>query len=98
MTTISVRADVIESAGLSASDVAAWSQASPPKQASFQSATAAVSDFLSRGVTLLGRLPEPRRRSDVQRDAAAAIKEVLASVREDYLGAHVIELYERLTN
>jgi thioesterase DpgC len=98
MTTISVRSDVIESAGLSAADVTAWSHAAPSHHASFQSATAAVADFLSRGVELLGRLPEPRDRSDAQRDAATAIKELLASVREDYLRVHVIDLYKRLTN
>jgi thioesterase DpgC len=98
MAPISVRTDLIESAGLSAADVAAWSQAEPPQQASFPAATAAVADFLSRGVELLGRLPEPRDRTDPECDAATAIKAALTSVREDYLGAHVVELYERLTN
>jgi (3,5-dihydroxyphenyl)acetyl-CoA 1,2-dioxygenase len=98
MTMVSVRIDVIESAGLSGADVAAWSDSGPPQQASFQSATPAVADFLSRGGELLGRLPEPRDRTDPQRAAATAIKEVLASVREDYLGAHVVDLYKRLTN
>jgi thioesterase DpgC len=98
VTTISVRTDLIESAGLSAVDVAAWSESAPAGQATFETAAASSGEFLGRGLELLSRLPEPRERADRERAAASAIHESLTEVREDFLSRHVTELYQRLTN
>jgi enoyl-CoA hydratase/carnithine racemase len=98
VTTISVRTDVIESAGLSRADVAAWTQAAPTEHDLFDAAAQSAAQFLERGVELLGRLPEPRERSEPERAAASAIKESLTRAREAFLDRHATELYERLTN
>src|SRR5262249_29659613 len=97
-TTISVRTDVIESAGLSGADVASWSDSAPPADQRFDGAAQSASAFLRHGVELLGRLPEPRDRSEPERDAATAIKDGLTRAREEFLEHHATELYERLTN
>jgi thioesterase DpgC len=89
---------VIESAGLSGADVAAWSQSAPAAHGGFDAAVRSVAQFLTRGVELVGRLPEPRDRSEPERAAAAAIKEGLTRAREEFLQRHATELYERLTN
>ena len=89
---------MIASAGLSEADVAAWSESVPPVQTAFDSAAASTSAFLSRGIELLGRLPEPRARAEHELAAAAAINESLTAAREAFLVSHASALYERLTN
>jgi thioesterase DpgC len=89
---------VIESAGLSGADVAAWSDSAPAAHDAFDAAAQSVSQFLTRGVELLGCLPEPRERAEPERAAAAAIKEGLTDAREAFLDRNATELYERLTN
>jgi thioesterase DpgC len=89
---------VIESAGLSGADVAAWSESTPAAPEPFDAAAQSVSQFLTRGSALLGRLPEPRERSESERAAAAAIKDCLTGAREAFLDEHTSALYERLTN
>jgi thioesterase DpgC len=89
---------VIESAGLSGADVAAWSESAPDAGGLFDATAQSVAGFLTRGSGLLAHLPEPRERSDAERAAAAEIKEGLTRVRETFLDRHATELYERLTN
>ena len=89
---------MIESAGLSGADVAAWSESAPAAHDLFDAAAQSVAQFLARGTALLGRLPEPRDRSELERAAAAAIKESLTRARETFLDDHATTLYERLTN
>ncbi|MGZ4256007.1 MAG: hypothetical protein ACXVR2_22495, partial [Solirubrobacteraceae bacterium] len=68
---------MIESAGLSGADVAAWSESAPVEHGPFDAAAQSAGQFLTRGGELLGRLPEPRDRSEPERTAAAAIKDGL---------------------
>ncbi|MGZ4261235.1 MAG: enoyl-CoA hydratase/isomerase family protein, partial [Solirubrobacteraceae bacterium] len=89
---------MIESAGLSGADVAAWSESAPVEHGPFDAAAQSAGQFLTRGGELLGRLPEPRDRSEPERTAAAAIKDGLTRAREEFLDRHATELYERLTN
>jgi (3,5-dihydroxyphenyl)acetyl-CoA 1,2-dioxygenase len=94
----SVTTDMIAAAGLSAADVEAWSGSLPAPQVSLAAAAPATSDYLTRGLDLLGRLPEPRERDDRERSAATAIKTQLTAARESFLRAHVGELYEQLSH
>jgi thioesterase DpgC len=89
---------VIESAGLSGADVAAWSQSAPAAHDLFDAAAQAAGEFLTRGDELLERLPEPRDRTEPEQAAATAIKEGLTRAREGFLERHTTQLYERLTN
>jgi (3,5-dihydroxyphenyl)acetyl-CoA 1,2-dioxygenase len=89
---------VIESAGLSGADVAAWSESSPAGDDRFDAAAQSAAGFLTRGVELLGRLPEPHDRTEPERAAATAIKDGLSRAREQFLERHAVELYRRLTN
>ena len=89
---------MIESGGLSGADVAAWSESAPAAHDLFDAAAQSVAQFLTRGTALVGRLPEPRDRSEPERAAAAAINESLTRAREAFLDEHATSLYERLTN
>jgi enoyl-CoA hydratase/carnithine racemase len=89
---------VIESAGLSGADVAAWAESAPAADDLFDAAAQSVSGFLTRGGDLLGLLPEPHDRTEPERAAATAIKDGLTRAREQFLERHAVELYRRLTN
>jgi (3,5-dihydroxyphenyl)acetyl-CoA 1,2-dioxygenase len=89
---------VIESAGLSGADVAAWSDSPPAPDGPYDAAAQSAGAFLTRGVELLGRLPEPRDRSETEHVAATEIKDGLTRAREQFLQRHATELYVRLTN
>jgi thioesterase DpgC len=89
---------VIESAGLSGADVAAWSESAPIPDDVFEAAVRSAGQFLTHGGELLRRLPEPGDRTESERAAATAIKEGLTRAREEFLERHAVELYERLTN
>ena len=90
---------MIESAGLSGADVAAWSESAPADRTTCSTRRRNRPPGSSRAaIELLGRLPEPRDRSEPERAAAAAIKESLTRARETFLDEHATALYERLTN
>jgi thioesterase DpgC len=90
--------DLLEAAGLSAADLAAWDASTPPRRGSFDTQARATSEFLVRGQALRERLPAPPQRSDHEQAAAAAVAEVLNRARERFLSAHAADLYESLTD
>jgi thioesterase DpgC len=98
VTTILSLREVTAAAGLSDADVAAWAGSAPTQQPGFDAAAAATGAFLARGIDLLAALPEPRDRSGAERAAAEAIDDALNGARDEFLAAHVTELYVRLTD
>jgi hypothetical protein len=91
-------AGVLERAGLPPADAAAWAASAPTSQGSFDAEASVVSEFLTGGIELLGRLPDPPRRTDDERAAAAAIGDVLTAARESFLRARAADLYDALTD
>ena len=89
---------LLERAGLSPGDVAAWAAAAPTPQDSFEAEASVASEFLTGGLALLCRLPDPPQRSDDERAAATAIGELLTSARERFLRVRAADLYEALTD
>jgi (3,5-dihydroxyphenyl)acetyl-CoA 1,2-dioxygenase len=95
--TVADRAELLERAGLSAAEARAWIGSAPAGADSFPGASAALSQFLTRGSALVGRLPARERRTEEERAAREAIVELLGDARELYLRAHASELYDILT-
>jgi thioesterase DpgC len=89
---------VLERAGLSAADVAAWDASVPTPQAAFAAQASVAGEFLTGGLALIARLPDPARRTDDERAAAAAINLSLNSARESFLRSRAAELYDALTD
>ncbi len=91
-------AEVLERAGLSPADVEAWAGDYPVREhAEFRPAASAVSDFLTRGLALMRRLPAPAGGTADERAARDAIATVANSARERFLRSHAADLYDALT-
>ena len=88
---------MLEAAGLSPSEIAAWQETAPGGADAFPAAAHASSAFLSRGDELLARLPLRPRRSDTEAEAAARLKNALDAERTRFLRAHAVDLYAALT-
>jgi len=89
---------MLEAAGLSAGEVAAWKESAPPAGAAFPAAARASSEFLLNGERLLRRLPARRDRSEVEAEAAAHLTGVLDAERSRFMRAHTVEVYAALTD
>jgi thioesterase DpgC len=89
---------VLEAAGLSERDVAAWRSATPTTLGSFPAAARATCDFLTRGEELLGRLPARGSRSDAEQAAAAELVAFLDGARADFMRAYASDVYCALTD
>jgi (3,5-dihydroxyphenyl)acetyl-CoA 1,2-dioxygenase len=72
-------------------------RAEPNLEGRFDAVAASVSSFLTRGLSLLRRLPALGARSDHERAVAEAIGGALDGVRERFLHTHVEQLYDEIT-
>ena len=90
-------AEVLERAGLPASEVGEWAAAAPGPDGPFETAAEAVSAFLARGQGLMQRLPRPTRRTAGERAAREAIARMMDGARESFLRAHAAGLYDAVT-
>src|SRR5215470_8598896 len=90
-------AEVLERAGLPASEVGEWAAAAPGPEGSFETAAEAVSAFLSRGQGLMQRLLRPTCRTAGARAAREAIARMMDGARESFLRAHAAGLYDAVT-
>jgi (3,5-dihydroxyphenyl)acetyl-CoA 1,2-dioxygenase len=88
---------MLRRAGLSAGDVEAWIAATSTRHDTFGSSRDAIGGFLTRGEDLLARLPPPARRTPAELAAAVALRAALGGARDEFLGAHVDQLYDLLT-
>jgi (3,5-dihydroxyphenyl)acetyl-CoA 1,2-dioxygenase len=93
-----IEVDVLERAGLPASDANAWIAKAPMTEGPVGPASRKVSEFLTRGQALSARLPARAKRTDAEQLASSTILEALTRARESYLRRHVIELYDSLTS
>jgi thioesterase DpgC len=99
MTTAHFPAEMLERAGLAASEVDDWAAAAGGEVAgSFGAAATAVSAFLARGQELIQRLPEPGHRSPDEQAAKEAIAGILHGARDRFLRAHAGGLYDVITD
>lgn len=89
---------MLEAAGLSEHDVAAWRSATPTTLGSFPAAARATCEFLTRGEELLERLPARAERSEVEQGAAAELVAFLNGARADFMRAYAAEVYGALTD
>jgi thioesterase DpgC len=89
---------VLEAAGLSEPEVAAWRSATPTTLGSFPAAARATCDFLTRGEELLARLPGRGERSETEAAAAAEIVAFLNGARVDFLRGYATDVYRALTD
>jgi (3,5-dihydroxyphenyl)acetyl-CoA 1,2-dioxygenase len=89
---------MLEAAGLSEQEVAAWRSATPTTLGSFPAAARATCDFLTRGEELLGRLPARPERSEAQQAAAAELIAFLNGARTDFMRAYAADVYAALTD
>jgi (3,5-dihydroxyphenyl)acetyl-CoA 1,2-dioxygenase len=89
--------EALDSVGLPADEIAAWRGAERVEFGSFAASARAVSEFLTRGEKLLGRLPARAGRSDAEQAAAAALLAELDVTRERFFRVHADELYSALT-
>ena len=88
---------VLERAGLSAADVERWVASHGAPSSSFAAQSEATAEYLIRGEELHARLPRPANRTAAEVQAAAVLRLTLGVVRDEFLAAHVDELYELLT-
>ncbi len=89
---------MLEAAGLSEHDVAAWRSATPTTLGSFPAAARATCDFLTRGEELLGRLPARDSRSEAEQAAVAELVAFLDGARADFMRAYAADVYCALTD
>ena len=91
-------AEVLEAAGLSASEVAAWRSATPTTLGSFPAAARATCEFLTRGEELLRRLPPRPERSETEQAAADELNAFLNGARSDFMRGYAADVYRALTD
>jgi (3,5-dihydroxyphenyl)acetyl-CoA 1,2-dioxygenase len=89
---------MLEAAGLSEQEVAAWRSATPTTLGSFPAAARATCDFLTRGEELLARLPARPERSEAEQAAAAELNAFLSGARTDFMRAYAADVYAALTD
>jgi thioesterase DpgC len=89
---------MLEAAGLSRHDVAAWRSATPTTLGSFPAAARATCEFLVRGEELLGRLPGPAERNAAEQAAAAELVAFLNGARADFMRGYAADVYGALTD
>jgi thioesterase DpgC len=82
-------------------EASAWADAAAEDlelDGELEEAVAATTEYLQRGESRLAELPESARRSEGERDEAAAIGDALCSARERFLRTHAEAVYAALTN
>lgn len=90
-------ADIVTAAGLPADAVAAWRAAAPGPADDYARDCREFSDFWLRSNRLIALLPEPARRDDRERAAAADITAAARATRTRFLRRHVVSLYDAVT-
>ena len=89
---------MLEAAGLSEHDVAAWRSATPTTLGSFPAAARATCEFLTRGEELLRRLPARGSRSETEQGAAEELVAFLDGARADFMRGYAEDIYLALTD
>jgi thioesterase DpgC len=89
--------DAVRRVGLPANEIDGWVAPAPPAREGFAVDAAALTAYAERGTALYDRLPGVGRRDSDEQDAAVAIDRALTHARGAFLGVHVDELYDRLT-
>ena len=97
MTTARFPAEVLQRAGLSPASTQDWAASVPGPEPSLRAAANAVSEFLTRGEALVGRLPARTARTDAEQAARDAITAIMNDARENFLRSHAAGLYDELT-
>jgi thioesterase DpgC len=88
---------VMERAGIPPKVAVEWFDTMPRIGSNFRADSAACAKFWGAGARLLARLPAKRQRRPDQIAAAAFIHMCERELRERYLTAHAVTLYDRLT-
>src|SRR5581483_4235810 len=89
---------MLEAAGLSPAEIAAWEESRPSGGEGFAEAARLCSDHLAAGERLLARLPARPDRSETEAEAAARLREALDAQRVRFLRAHAEDVYLALTD
>ncbi|HZO61686.1 MAG TPA: enoyl-CoA hydratase/isomerase family protein [Gaiellaceae bacterium] len=89
---------MLEAAGLSPAEIAAWEESRPSGGEGFAEAARLCSDHLAAGERLLARLPARPDRSETEAEAAARLREALDAERVRFLRAHAEDVYLALTD
>jgi len=89
---------MLQRAGMSAGDVEAWTASARAPRETFGASRDAIGDYLTRGEDLFARLPLPARRTQAELEAGVVLRGALGRARDEFLGAHVDELYGQLTS
>jgi (3,5-dihydroxyphenyl)acetyl-CoA 1,2-dioxygenase len=97
VTTVHVRTEVLERAGLAVAEAEDWVASAPAPGSSFEAAAQALGRFLAAGQALIARLPGPGHRSAAEQAAAGGISATLDGSRESFLRVHAAGLYDALT-
>jgi len=98
MTTAQFPAEVLERAGLPATEAGDWAASAPgPDAGPFEAAAEAVTVFLARGQGFIQRLPAAARGTPGELAARAALAAMMDQARESFLRSHAAGLYDTLT-
>lgn len=89
--------DAVRRVGLPADEIDGWVAPAPSAPDGFPVDAAALTAYVERGTALYDRLPAVAQRNVNEQDAAEAISRALTDARGAFLGVHVDELYDRLT-
>jgi thioesterase DpgC len=89
---------LLERGGIARSAAQAWLRAWPKLGRDFRRDAAACTRFWRTGARLRATLPPKPKRSVEQAAAAAAVFRRERELRERFLAAHAVTIYERLTN
>ena len=98
MTTAPIPPHALERAGLPAELSTDWLASAPVHRVRFGAATVAVSRFLTKGKSLLARLPDRVSRSPAEHEAHDLIANCLDAARERFLREHATALYAAMTD
>jgi len=88
----------LQRAGIGNDAVAAWQSAAPRDTGDFAGDCARYSRFWESSTALLARLPAKPARETQQAEAAERIKQVAREARTRFIRAHVVAVYDRLTD
>jgi thioesterase DpgC len=89
---------MLEAAGLSPTEIAAWEESRPAGDRDFAAAARDSSGYLTQGERLLARLPARSDRTDVEAEAATRLKAALDAERVRFLRDHAEDVYVALTD
>jgi thioesterase DpgC len=89
--------DVLTRGGVSAASAQAWARAYPKLSGNFRKDASACSEYWAAGALIRSRLPVKAARKAEQAAAAQFIHRRERALREQFLAAHVVTIYDRLT-